>query len=304
MAATRVLVLGVTGMLGHVIYSRLLKSGVLDVRGAARAPRSMVVRSFGQEAMERISCGVEAMHDDSLTRTLASVKPDVVVNCVGLIKQSLQAADPMLAISLNSLLPQRLLLHCRASGARLIHISTDCVFSGSKGNYKEDDFSDAGDLYGRTKYLGETSGQGGVTLRTSIIGHELGTTSGLLEWFLSQQGEVLGYTKAVFSGFPTVELADVIQEHIIPNSSLCGVYNVASEPISKYDLIGLMAKEYGNQVDIKPDDKVREDRSLDGARFTEKTGYKPPDWAELVRKMRNHYLAEDIYMYKRSEDKR
>jgi len=302
MKKRKALVLGVTGMLGHVIFTRFSGSGALEVRGAARAPRSVVAQKFGPEAMERISCGVEAMHDDSLIRELAAVRPDVVINCVGLIKQSPQAADPMLAISLNALLPQRLLLHCRAAGARLIHVSTDCVFSGAKGQYKEDDFSDAEDLYGRSKYLGETSGEGGVTLRTSIIGHELGTSSGLLEWLLTQNDGVRGYTRAIFTGFPTVELADIIHDHVIPGEDLYGVYNVASNPISKYDLVGLMASEYGKKITVTPDDKVRVDRSLDGSRFAEKTGYRPPGWRELVRKMRNHYLAEDIYKGKRSGD--
>jgi dTDP-4-dehydrorhamnose reductase len=164
-------------------------------------------------------------------------------------------------------------------------MSTDCVFSGAKGMYTELDASDAKDLYGRSKYLGEVDYPNSVTLRTSIIGHELNGARSLIGWFIAQQGSVSGFTKAVFSGLPTVELAKVIRDHVIPHPELRGLYHVSSEPINKFDLLTLVASAYGKSIDIKPDDRLVIDRSLDSSRFREATGYQPPAWSELVRRM-------------------
>ena len=124
-----------------------------------------------------------------------------------------------------------------------------------------------------------------VTLRTSIIGHELGSAHGLVGWFLSQSGPVRGYTKAIFSGLPTVELAAVIRDRILAAPSLRGLYHVAGAPIAKYELLRLVASAYGKSTEIVPDDRVAIDRSLDGSRFSEATGYTAPPWPELVRRM-------------------
>lgn len=173
------------------------------------------------------------------------------------------------------------------SGARLVHISTDCVFSGSKGMYREDDVSDAKDLYGRSKYLGEVDYPHAVTLRTSIIGPELNSAHGLVGWFLAQQHGVLGYTKSVFSGLTTVELAQVIHDFVVSRPEMRGVYHVSVDAIDKYSLLRKVAEIYQKKIDITPDDKVTIDRSLDSARFKAVTGYKPPSWTELITRMRD-----------------
>ena len=211
--------------------------------------------------------------------------PDVVVNCIGLVKQLAQAEDPLVAIPINALLPHRLARLCDLAGARLIHLSTDCVFDGSRSMYAESDCSDAKDLYGRSKYLGEVNYGNAVTLRTSIIGHELSSAHGLVNWFLSQQGEVKGYTRAIFSGLPTVELARVLRDFVITKSELRGMYHVSAEPISKFELLGLVAQTYGKTIEITPDASVAIDRSLDSSRFRGVTGYAPPSWLNLVRDM-------------------
>ncbi len=282
----RVLVLGVTGMLGHDVFKVLDASPELAVWGTLRS--SAGLSHFSEKQHERLLSGVDVLDHDALTAALARVRPDVVVNCVGLIKQLADANDPLVALPINALLPHRLAKLCALAGARLIHISTDCVFSGSKGLYVESDLSDAEDLYGKSKYIGELHDQpNAVTLRTSIIGHELGSNHALLEWFLSQGGSVKGYRKAIFSGLPTVELARVIRDFVIPSRQLQGLYNVSVDPIDKYNLLKLVAEIYGKDIEIVPDDKLEIDRSLDSTLFRNASGYTPPTWRELIEKMRN-----------------
>jgi dTDP-4-dehydrorhamnose reductase len=204
------------------------------------------------------------------------------------------AGDPLPALAMNALLPHRVAAICRAVGARFIHISTDCVFSGRKGNYVESDPSDAEDVYGRTKFLGEVQGPHAITLRTSIIGQELKNRLGLVEWFLAQTGTIQGYRKAMYSGFTTDELSRIILQHVIPDPGLHGMYHVSSEPVSKFDLLLLAKQAYGKEIEILPEDRFVCDRTLDSARFREATGYVPPAWAEMVRGM-----AADAAFYDR-----
>jgi dTDP-4-dehydrorhamnose reductase len=197
------------------------------------------------------------------------------------------ARDPLFSISLNAMFPHRLSLICRTAKIRLIHISTDCVFSGKKGNYEETDQSDAEDLYGRTKFLGELHYPHCVTLRTSIIGRELKSHLGLIEWFLSQTGTIRGYTRATYTGFTTDEISHIIQDYVIPNPSLSGLYHVSSDPISKYDLLLLAREAYKKEIEILPDSEFFCDRSLISTRFREQTGYQPPSWQEMIEKLAN-----------------
>lgn len=286
-ARSRVLVIGATGMLGHVVLRELAVSDKLNVSGTVRAAGS--VRLLPPGLRDRTIAGIDVENPDTLVSAFADAQPDVVVNCVGLVKQLSNAEDPLAALPINSIFPHRLSRLCALSGARLVHISTDCVFSGSKGMYAETDPSDAVDLYGKSKFLGEVAAPHAVTLRTSIIGHELASAHGLLEWFLAQTGEVKGYRRAIFSGLPTVELARVIRDVVLPLPMLSGVYHVAAAPITKLDLLNLFAREYGKSGTIIPSDDVRIDRSLSGERFRAATGYVAPPWPELVRRMRESH---------------
>lgn len=281
---TRVLVLGVSGMLGNAVFRVFAQSDGYSVMGSARS--AGVLRLLPSELREQVVCGVDIENTDSLMRLFTLARPDVVINCVGLIKQLAEAEDPLAAIPINALLPHRVARLCDVAGARLIHMSTDCVFSGSRGMYREQDVSDAKDLYGRSKYLGEVDYPHAVTLRTSIIGHELSSAHGLVGWFLAQQGPVKGYARAIFSGLPTVELARVMRDFVVPNPELRGLYHVSAEPINKFELLKLVAQAYGKSIKITPDEKLEIDRSLDSSRFREITGYQPPAWPELVRRMR------------------
>jgi dTDP-4-dehydrorhamnose reductase len=285
----RVLVLGVTGMLGNAMFRYLSLNGGYEVYGSAR--NASRLRSCVNEDMaSRIVTGVDVENQDALAGLFAKIKPQAVVNCIGLIKQLAAADDPLSAIPINSMLPHRLSALCKIAGARLVHISTDCVFSGAKGNYLESDPSDAKDLYGRSKYLGEVADAHAITLRTSIIGPELNDGAhALLGWFLSQQGAVNGFTRAIFSGLPTVELARVVGEFVLPRPHLSGLYHVAAAPISKFDLLTLIAEVYGKKIQINRLDDPAIDRSLDASRFNDATGYHAPEWRELVTRMLNFH---------------
>lgn len=293
----RILILGGTGMLGHVLFRSLSKNKDFEVHATTRDYKGFA-HYFDKKLKEKIRPQiVEADNFDSVIRSLASIQPNIVINCIGLIKQLPLAGDPLSAITINAQLPHRLSLICRTSHARLIHISTDCVFNGRKGMYIESDISDAEDLYGRTKYLGEVSYKPHcITLRTSIIGHELKGKLGLVEWFLSQKEKVKGFTKAIYSGFPTIELSKIISDYIIPNTDLSGVYHVSSGPISKYDLLKLVADRYNKKIQIEPFDEFVQDRSLNSALFQKQTGYVPPSWRELVDLMYNDYIQHrEVY---------
>lgn len=281
----KVMILGATGMLGHTL-ARVLAE-VSDLHDLVLVSRSFDLRPMFPELADTTSVtGVDVENMDALIALFADHRPDVVVNCVGLVKQRSNAEDLLAALPINAMLPLRLERLCEATGARLIHVSTDCVFRGTKGRYSETDLPDATDVYGKSKQMGEAKGPNAITLRTSIIGHELnGRAQGLIGWFLGQSGTVRGFTRAVFSGFPTVELATIIRDKVLPRPDLSGLYQVASAPINKHDLLQIVAQTYGHDIVIEPDDKLIIDRSLDGSRFNKETGYVAPEWPELVSRM-------------------
>lgn len=279
-----VLILGASGMLGNAALRLFSSSDGYRALGTVRSSRA--ARLLPEALRDSLIVGVDVENYDSLSRGIAAARPDVVINCIGVVKQLSESDDPLTALPINSLLPHRLARLCDLAGARLVHVSTDCVFSGSKGMYTESDFPDANDLYGRSKYLGEVDYPNAITLRTSIIGHELDGARSLLCWFLAQGGKVRGFTRAVFSGLPTVELARVIRDHVLPQPALRGLYHVSAEPINKYDLLTLVVQSYAKTIEIEPFDQFVIDRSLDSTRFRQATGYTPPAWQVLVRGMR------------------
>ncbi len=280
----KVLVLGVTGMLGNAVFRVFEADSRFEVWGTLRS--SAALHHFAPSSHARLRTGVDVLDQDALVNVFAQVRPDVVINCVGLIKQLADAKDPLTALPINAMLPHRLARLCELAGSRLIHVSTDCVFSGSKGDYLETDLSDADDLYGKSKYIGELrDSPHTVTLRTSIIGHELNSSYALVDWFLSQEGSVKGFSRAIFSGLPTVELARVMKDFVIPNPQLSGLYHVAAEPIAKLDLLRLVAAQYAKQIVIRADDALVIDRSLNGSRFRQATRYVAAPWPVLIGTM-------------------
>ncbi|MCE5325919.1 MAG: SDR family oxidoreductase [Planctomycetaceae bacterium] len=288
----RVLILGGTGMLGHKTCQ--VFGPMFDTWTTVRADAAYCAHwpFFGNVHVipQADLCSLPAV-----TGVVEAAAPDVVVNCVGVLKQTMTDDSAIEAVTLNALLPHWLDKLSRQRGFRLIQIGTDCVFSGRDGMYSERDTPDATDLYGRSKLLGEVSGPNCLTLRTSMIGRELSRTVGLLEWFLSQEGKtVKGYTRAIFSGFSTQVLAQVLADIVANRPALSGLYHVSSEPVSKFDLLRLIAATCRLDIRVEPEDKVACDRSLDSSRLRREIGFTPPSWQQMAED-----LAGEIDLYRR-----
>lgn len=287
-----VLILGATGMLGHKLwqYAREHFDAYATIRGAFDA-----VAGYGLFDPARTLCGVDAMEFATVERAVREVRPDAVVNCIGVVKQHALADDPVTCLTLNAVFPHRLRNLCAELGTRLLHISTDCVFTGKKGNYTESDTPDAIDLYGQSKLLGEVGGANCLTLRTSIIGRELGSSHGLVEWFLGAEDTVCGYTRAVFSGFPTLVLAEILGDVLERHRDLAGLWHLASGPISKHDLLVLLSAAYGRKTRIVPTNTPVCDRALDGAPLASRLGLRLESWQSMVGRMADDPTPYDTW---------
>lgn len=279
----RILVFGASGMLGNALLRLFAQSEGYEAYGTVRSAGAATL--LAEHGDYRLLTGIDVGNPDHLIAAIDAARPDVIVNCIGLVKQLTSGNDPLEAIPVNALLPHKLARLSSLAGARFVHVSTDCVFSGRRGMYLESDPPDASDLYGRSKLLGEVDYPHAITLRTSIIGHELAGARSLIGWFLAQTDQVVGFSKAIFSGLPTVELARVIRDFVLPHPELHGLYHVSAEPIDKLSLLRLVAGAYGKAIEIEPDERLVIDRSLDSTRFRQVTGYAPPRWPDLVHSM-------------------
>jgi dTDP-4-dehydrorhamnose reductase len=279
----KVLIFGGNGMLGHKLVQVLQKR--FDVWTTLRE-NSIAFTNFGIISSEKVISNVEVDNFDFVQKVFDRIKPDVIINAVGIIKQLPTSKEVVNTLKINSIFPHQLAQLTQSTGAKLITISTDCVFNGRRGAYTEEDVSDAEDLYGKSKNLGEVTAPGCLTLRTSIIGRELQTSHSLVEWFLSNRGgKVKGFTKAVYSGFPTVILAGIISDLIANHKSLQGLYHVSSEPINKFALLSLLKEFYKVPVEIEPFADFKIDRSLDSTKFRKETGFAPLEWEKMVEIM-------------------
>jgi dTDP-4-dehydrorhamnose reductase len=282
----RVLVLGGEGMLGHKVFQVL--SERFEVYATFIDSGGLWMRYPIYEGVDRSHtiAGVNAMDFDSIIRAFTQVEPDVAINCIGIVKQLKEAKDALTSIRVNSLFPHQLAELCTATGTRMFHMSTDCVFSGRKGNYTEEDPPDPEDLYGRTKLLGEVDRPGCLTIRTSIFGRDFAKQSALLEWFLGSRGKhVRGFVNAIYSGFPTQVLACIIGDLVENYPELSGLYQVASTPISKHDLLVKIRDAMELDIEIEPYADFSCDRSLDGSCFVAKTGYQIPEWDAMIAEL-------------------
>ena len=286
----RILVLGAYGMIGHKLFLELRREH--DVFGTCRnlirdAP---LIHHFPENAMIE---GVLANELDTVEKAISISDPEVIINCIGIVKQLREAKDPLVSIRVNSLFPHELSRICTRSDRRLIHFSTDCVFSGHVGNYSENDIPDPIDLYGRSKLLGEIDDEMNLTIRTSIIGPELQGNRGLLEWFVSKRGgQVSGFTQSIFSGLTTLEMSRAVGMIVEKFKDITGVWHLSAEPISKYDLLNLINERLDLEITLEPDSKVKIDRSLDSSQFREYTGYAPPNWPNMIDNMIMDYRIE------------
>jgi len=278
----RILILGAAGMLGHKLWQRL-PARFPDTWATLRAPRAHY-EACGLFAGERVIDGIDATDFTAVERVLESLRPGAVVNCIAVTKR--RTTDALASIELNAALPHRLAGWAARRGSRVIHFSTDCVFDGRTGGYTEDTPTNAEDLYGRTKALGEITGPGALTLRSSLLGREIAGRTELLEWFLAQRGRsVRGYRHAVFSGVSTLRMSDLVADILEHHPTLSGLLQPTSPPIGKYDLLRLAREAYGIDVAIEPDDGVVVRRNLDGSRFREATGIVVPDWRAMMAEL-------------------
>jgi len=279
----KVLIFGAAGMLGHKLYQRL--DSQFDVSATIRGSFESVAR-YGIFSRGKILENIDAQDKSSIESAISAVQPDVVINAVGVIKQRPSVKNTISTLEINSIFPHRLAELGAEYGFRTISISTDCVFDGKKGNYTEDDLPNATDLYGKSKALGEITGENCLTIRTSIIGRELGTSHSLIDWFLSKRGgSVKGFSRAIYSGFPTIVFADIIGDLVANKRELNGLYHVASEAISKFELLKLVNEAFGAKIEIEEDAEFVIDRSLNASKFNQLTGFMPLPWNELVARM-------------------
>lgn len=283
----KVLIFGAAGMLGYSIFKNLSDYSQFDVIGTVRSIEGK--EGFFSDCLDQIIKNIDVGDISVVGDLISKNKPDVVINCIGLIKQYSISKQHVDAVRINSLLPHQLASICDKYSCKLIHFSTDCVFDGKKGGYSEQDTPDACDLYGKSKCLGEIDYAPHLTLRTSIIGHELSSSVSLVDWFLSQDARVKGFSKAIFSGLPTCEIAKLLAEKIIPNNKLSGLYHLSVNPIDKYSLLKLVAKIYSKDIEIEESQELIIDRSLNSSILRNKINYKAPSWEKLVVAMHEDY---------------
>jgi dTDP-4-dehydrorhamnose reductase len=285
----RILVLGASGMLGSQLFKTAYERN-LDVFGIARDTQT-ILKIFEPSSKDRFLEINDIKDFFSLEEKIKNINPDFLVNCIGIVKQSDLSKNHIESITINSLLPHVLQELGNKFDFKLIHVSTDCIFDGQKGKYKESDSFSANDLYGLSKFLGEVSYGNGITLRTSIIGHEISNTKhGLIDWFIRASSPVKGFKKAIFSGLTTYELSKVILDKVIPSDLPSGTYHVSADSINKFDLLSLVNEVYNLNKEIIPSDDFVIDRSLDSSLFRELIDYKVPNWKHLIEEMKSNQL--------------
>ena len=277
----KVIIFGAGGMLGNTLIKTISQDQNYEVYGTLRKD----INYFGENNSIKIFKKISCERTNEWREILMKIRPDITINCIGIVKQLKEINDPQLSIFTNSLFPHQLHNVCSEINSKLIHISTDCVFSGEKGLYSENDKPDSSDLYGLSKLLGEINGENALTIRTSIIGHSINSNHGLIDWFLKQNVKIKGFRKAIFSGLTTLELSKVILKYILKNDSLNGIVHISNVPISKFDLLNLVSRIYKKSIIISPDDNLIIDRSLNSRKFFKQTGYIPPSWEKMIEEM-------------------
>ncbi|MCO4799716.1 MAG: SDR family oxidoreductase [Colwelliaceae bacterium] len=283
----RVLIVGATGMLGYSLFKNINDRADIQVYGTVRSINGK--EHFFTDCENQLFKGVDVSDLGTIESVIEKIKPAVVINCIGLIKQHSISKQYIDAIAINSLLPHQLARLCDVHSCKLIHFSTDCVFDGKKGLYTEADLPDARDVYGRSKCLGEVDYGPHLTLRTSIIGHELNSQVSLVDWFLSQESQIKGFSKAIFSGLPTCVIARVIVDNVLPNQELHGLYQLSVDPIDKCSLLGLIANTYNKKIDIVESTELKIDRSLNSNKLREALNLEIPSWSTLISDMHHDY---------------
>ena len=279
----KILILGASGMIGLAINNHLIKNKDFKVIGTTTNSKAKKIIE-NQNNLNKLIL-FDFLKDNNIESLLKSVKPNIIINCIGVIKQSSLITNKINTIYLNSILPNKLSILALQNGIKLIQISTDCVFSGKIGSYIESDNPDPTDTYGRTKLIGETTNDNCLTLRTSLVGHELLTKNGLLEWFLSQKNQCTGFKNAFFSGFTTIAFAKILETILTNKQELKGLYHVSSNIISKYDFLKKINLVYNRGIKINEDKSFKINRSLNSTALKEKITYKVETWDDMIKEM-------------------
>jgi dTDP-4-dehydrorhamnose reductase len=282
---TNIIIIGANGMIGNCLFKYLSFKKKYQVYGFVR--NKMILNHENRLIDKTKIIEVQILGNNNFKKIIQALNPEVIINCAGIVKQNPLINNIPLTIELNSLFPHNLNLICKELNCRLIQLSTDCVFSGKKGNYKENDYADANDLYGRSKFMGEINDKNCLTIRTSFIGHELKNKWGLLSWFISQEKKVNGFKNSIYSGLTTLEIAKIIYKFVLPNKEINGLYHIASNPIDKFSLLEIINEIYQKDITIKKDYSLINDKSLDFSKFREVTGYEPIEWAYALKELKN-----------------
>jgi len=283
----KIIILGANGMIGYGLFDYLSKYH--DVIGTLRRDKNFY-KNITQLYEKNIIYGVDVKNISEIKNILISHRPDILVNATGIVKQITGQVSEADIIELNALVPHKLCQLTRSESIKLIQFSTDCVFSGKKGNYSEDDTPDPIDFYGLSKYMGEVNQKGVLTLRTSTIGLELTGSHGLIEWFLKQTGGIDGYMNAIYTGITINELAKFVNFLITKHRDIDGLWQVAGTQINKFALLSILgAKLQRKDIQILPNKEYVCDRSLVNTKIVMKTDYKFPDWEIMLE-----HLAQEI----------
>ena len=279
----RILILGGTGMLGHTLW-QYFSLRFPDTYTTIRQSRT-VYEKYELFTSDKVIDSVDVVDFQMLTGIMKCIKPDFILNCIAITKRRKEADIAIHAITLNALLPHKLVEWGKNNSAKVVNFSTDCVFDGGQGNYTEESLTNAADLYGKTKVLGEIQGENALTLRSSFIGTELYAGTELLEWFLSQTGVVKGFKNAIYSGLTTLELSRIIENIMVNHRGVTGLYNISSDPISKFDLLMFIKEKMHLNVEVVPDETIRCNRSLDSTKFRKEFSYTPPTWEAMIEEL-------------------
>jgi len=284
----KVYILGISGMLGSRIFLEFQKKKGFDVRGCLRGNLNPFIIKY----KKKINVRIDAKNIKKISSILKSFKPDYVINCIGYIKQKISTnTNDRDIFFVNSIFPHEIYKITKLINSRFIHFSTDCVFDGKKGNYKETASSNVKDIYGISKFLGEVKYSKSLTIRTSIIGHEFYSKKGLLEWFLNQSKLCYGYSRVFFSGLTTLEISNFVYFYIKKNIKIHGLIHLSSKKISKLNLLKKIAKIYNKKIVIKKDSSKKIDRSLNCSFIKKRISYKVPNWDVMIREMRSNQLV-------------
>ena len=288
----KILILGLSGMLGHKLFSYLQKQNTYELYATTTTNFEIDHPNF--KILNKKNIFFSKSQDiEYLENIFLKIKPDLVINCIAILKESLFDLNPLKFVEINTIYPLKISKSSKRFGFRFIHFSTDILYTNSDELSCENDKISLSGPYAASKFLGEVKNNNALTIRTSIIGHQLKNKSSLLEWFLSNEGKsVNGYSNVIYSGVPTTEISKIIHKSIIPNNELNGIINISSHPISKLELLRKIKKYYNINVKINDDPSIISNRTLNSDLFNNKTGYFVPDWDVLVKEMFNDFITE------------